>query len=236
MEAGTNPPHPLTRMSSAISAQDSAGTAHPIFMVQRSRRVYGFDPDYADGSGVWLDDEGNEVRDWDFMCPSCQRPLTKASFRDERCEDCGGVFDPGYFSVTHTAYQDFWENVQPFFTRQGAEEYLCINGHNLQGERPPRIYIESAFRNAEWQAVRGVLLALGRIGDILWPFTGKPLGVDDLPAAVQDVFNQRFLLGAACLRLVEQFEMHRGERTWDRDDDDAIEAGWAALRKAGVSR
>ena len=48
-------------------------------------------------------------------------------------------------------YQDHWVNVQPFFTRPGAEAYLWINGHNL---KDPRIYVESAFRNAEWQAIR----------------------------------------------------------------------------------
>jgi len=62
-----------------------------------------------------------------------------------------------------TAYQDTWENVQPFFTRKGAEEYLRINGHNLQGKEPPRIYVESAFRNAEWQMIRQKLMMLDTV-------------------------------------------------------------------------
>lgn len=66
-------------------------------------------------------------------------------------------------NYTKTAYQDTWENVQPFFTRAGAEEYLRINGHNLRGrsaKEAPRIYVDSAFRNAEWQAIREMLLGL----------------------------------------------------------------------------
>lgn len=63
-------------------------------------------------------------------------------------------------SYTKTGYQDTWENVQPFFTRAGAERYLRINGHNLRGHEPPRIFVDSAFRNAEWQAIRAMLLKM----------------------------------------------------------------------------
>jgi hypothetical protein len=63
-------------------------------------------------------------------------------------------------NYTKTAYQDSWENVQPFFTRKGAEEYLRINGHNLEGKEKPRIYVESAYRNAEWIAIRKMLARL----------------------------------------------------------------------------
>ena len=48
-----------------------------------------------------------------------------------------------------------WVDVQPFFTEQGAEDYLAINRHNL---RLPRIYVKSAYRNVEWQYVRDELI------------------------------------------------------------------------------
>lgn len=66
-------------------------------------------------------------------------------------------------NYTKTAYQDHWENVQPFFTRKGAEEYLRSNKHNLRGIEEPRIFVESAYRNVEWIAIRKMLqtLALG---------------------------------------------------------------------------
>lgn len=54
--------------------------------------------------------------------------------------------------------------MQPFFTRAGAEHYLEINGHNLRGPEPLRIFVESAYRNAEWQAIRALLLALAKEG------------------------------------------------------------------------
>ena len=45
----------------------------------------------------------------------------------------------------------------PFFTEQGAKDYIKINGHNL---REPRIYVESGHRNYEWREVRAHLMSL----------------------------------------------------------------------------
>jgi hypothetical protein len=52
-----------------------------------------------------------------------------------------------------------WQNVQPFFTKDAADHYIYLNGHNL---RAPRIYVESAFRNAEWQALRALCIAAAK--------------------------------------------------------------------------
>jgi hypothetical protein len=40
-----------------------------------------------------------------------------------------------------------------------AARYIYLNGHNL---RAPRIYVESAFRNAEWQALRALCIAAAK--------------------------------------------------------------------------
>jgi hypothetical protein len=141
-------------MSQAIASQDNAATADPIFYVQELNRVYGFDPDYSDNH-VYLDDEHNIVTDFSsFQCPECSKSLDVRDMDDEACTACFADLDLGDWPLTRTVYRDFWVNVQPFFTRQGAEEYLRVNGHNLCD---PRIYVDSAFRNAEWQAVRDML-------------------------------------------------------------------------------
>lgn len=144
---------------SDIATQDNCGTVHPIFMVQRRVRTYGFDPTYTSDGGVWLDDEYNEISAFgDWQCPGCDAPLTHEAFESEECEVCFESLNLSDFAVTHTAYRDEWVNVQPFFTRSGAEKYLLIDGHNLRGPLPPRIYVEGAHRNAEWQAIRAFLL------------------------------------------------------------------------------
>lgn len=150
----------LTRMASDLTSQDNAATHHPIFVVQRHRRVYGFDPAYSDDQAVWLEnDDYVEISDFgEYSCPHCEKKLTRGEFDDDECLGCQAGFVDD-LHVTHTAYQDSWESVQPFFTRAGAEEYLRVNGHNLQGKEPPRIYVDSAFRNSEWQALRALLLS-----------------------------------------------------------------------------
>lgn len=141
-------------------AADIDGTGEPIFWVQRHRRVYGLDPAYSDRI-VWLEnDDYCEISDFgEHRCPHCDKALSRGEFDDDECLCCQASFVDD-LHVTHTAYQDTWDNVQPFFTRTGAEEYLRINGHNLRGKEEARIYVEYAFRNAEWQAVRKLLMAM----------------------------------------------------------------------------
>ncbi len=150
----------LERIAHQLRVQDNAGTHSPIFMVQRHRRTYGFDPAYSN-KAVYVDEEHHEV-DFttydEYECPSCGERLGLADMDDECCTHCGKGLDLGDYCLTRTAYQDTWENVQPFFTREGAENYLRVNGHNIKGLEEPRIYVASASRNAEWEALRQALL------------------------------------------------------------------------------
>ncbi len=153
----------LAAMAIALREQDNAWTHEPIFMVQRHCRTYGFDPAYSDNPVFVTNDEFHEVTidpagDDPYTCPHCEEPLTKDAVDDECCQACDELFDVGDdLCLTKTAFQDTWENVQPFFTRAGAEEYLRINGHNLRGKEPPRIYVEGSTRNAEWRLIRKLL-------------------------------------------------------------------------------
>jgi hypothetical protein len=47
--------------------------------------------------------------------------------------------------------------VQPFFSEKAAKAYIEANKHNLTN---PFVYVDTAYRNREWQAVRQVLLQL----------------------------------------------------------------------------
>lgn len=44
------------------------------------------------------------------------------------------------------------------FTRKGCEDYIALNGHNLKS---PRIYVESGYRNREWEQLRELVMRLG---------------------------------------------------------------------------
>jgi hypothetical protein len=132
------------RMSREVQTQDNAATAHPIFVVQQRERIYGCDPDLVDdGEVVWLD----AVND-------CQE--IHGEERDKLEEEYKRTFKvPDDYH--RTGYFDRYEFVQPFFTKAGAEAYIEANRHRL---KDPRIYVDSAYRNPEWQAVLRHLRAL----------------------------------------------------------------------------
>lgn len=132
----------LKAMGERIRTEDNRATGWPIYVVQRKRRVYGFDPDFGDEeSTVWLHCDGPEATAEE------RKPL------DEAFE----LYNDVPSEWTRTSYQDTWEFVQPFFTEAGANEYIRLNKHNL-GEA--RVFVESAYRNPEWQAVREYLRSL----------------------------------------------------------------------------
>jgi len=122
-----------------MRGQDSRATAHPIYVVQQRRRVFGFGPACSDDAS-WINDEGYEVTD----------PATVEWLDNEWVNS--GDNPEGY---VRAAYQDFWEWVQPFFSQRAAEDYIDANRHNLTD---PRVYVASGYRNDEWICVRQALV------------------------------------------------------------------------------
>lgn len=136
----------LRKIAARMRGQDNRITAEPIFVVQQRRRIYGLDPDYTDDV-CWCrsDDEFYEVTD-------------PGELAEIEAEYAHTGLEPGnpWRKYIRTGYRDVWEWVQPFFSEIGAQAYIDANRHNLTD---PRIYVESAHRNDEWQAVRAALLA-----------------------------------------------------------------------------
>lgn len=128
----------IPTIASNLATQDNRITANPIFLVQQKRRIYGLE---ESDHYIWVDECGEEVHDSD--------EIAQLDFKDE-----GGDLDEGY---RKSYYRDEYVFVQPFFTEHGARSYIKINGHNL---REPRIYVESGYRNEEWQTVRAHLMGL----------------------------------------------------------------------------
>ncbi len=70
---------------------------------------------------------------------------------DEDAEDCDC---PG---VDERPDHEKWEFVMPFFTELAADRYIAGNKHRL-GEA--RVFVESGYRNPEWEAIRLFLASL----------------------------------------------------------------------------
>lgn len=84
---------------------------------------------------VEIDSSGNEV------------------IREMPTDHSGDEFDPDDWEKRYIKYIDRFEGA--FFIRQNAENFLANQRHNLSS---PYIYIESAYRNPEWQQIRKLLL------------------------------------------------------------------------------
>jgi hypothetical protein len=135
----------LERFVGLLKTQDNAITTDPIFMVQERHRQYGMDEAYCEKyCFVHGDDSDHEVNEE-------SDPVRFAAFS----ADDFGDDDPDFW--TRTGYLDTWQNIQPFLTREAAEEFRRREAHNL-GET--RVYVESGHRNPEWKWLRAMLPAL----------------------------------------------------------------------------
>ena len=121
-----------------LRTQDNRITRDPIFTVQQLRKDV-CPEDYGDGY-EWVDPDS------DYRTADSQEGEELDRLESEGADT--GDWIKGY-------YKERWEFVQPFFTETAAQAYIDCNGHNLCH---PRIYVISAFRNFEWQAVRNSLM------------------------------------------------------------------------------
>lgn len=85
---------------------------------------------------VEIDSSGNEV------------------IREMPTDHSGDEFDPDDWEKRYIKYIDRFEGA--FFIRQNAQDFLESQRHNLG--RDAYIYVESAWRNSEWQAIRKMLV------------------------------------------------------------------------------
>lgn len=75
---------------------------------------------------------------------------------EDPCSD--GDFDPDDWTLVYVKLVDKFE--QAFFIRQNAENFIESQSHQLNN---PYIYVESAYRNPEWQQIRELLIDKARI-------------------------------------------------------------------------
>jgi hypothetical protein len=135
-----------------VATQDNAITELPIFVVQQRHRTYGIEPRYTDDS-VWMSD-GDDPHEADAETAAKLDELRKTSDYDDE------IFlgdDGEETKWIRVGFRDHWEFVTACFTRVGCEDYLRVNGHNLTD---PRIYVESGYRNQEWETMRKHLLGM----------------------------------------------------------------------------
>jgi hypothetical protein len=133
---------PVAAIGERIRTEDNRATSHPIFLVESRDRIYGIGIDYAT-QFAWIDEDGREAD-----------PELSAAHEDNHRAGRDGK---GMKEYARVGYVDRWKFATACLTEDGAKAYIAANGHNLKS---PRIYVASAYRNMEWQAVRAFLLSL----------------------------------------------------------------------------
>ena len=126
-------PEHIKELAHRLRTQDNLGTANPMFCLQVLERVYGVDPDYAEGT-EWYDPNDTEAG----VQPA------PSDTEDTDLEEIG--------------YKGHWSTVLVAFTREGLEEHMRQNGHNYRHYKDTRIYVDSFFRCPEMQELRKFLM------------------------------------------------------------------------------
>ena len=138
-------PSELMQIGELIRAQDNRATDQPLFIVQQ-KRSYVANADHNDCYYEW-----RETRSGEYVDASPERAKRLENIYSKTCREPVGW--------KRFAVFDVWEFVTACFTKQGCEDYITSNGHNLE---KPRIYANDSYRNHEYQAVRNWLYNVAR--------------------------------------------------------------------------
>lgn len=144
-------PQALRDIAANLAAQDNRITRDPIFLVQKKERQIGLDTDYC-GDIIWINSaqDGEEVTDR-AQIERLEELDTKSYLSKKEDEE--------FSDYLKTGYMDRWETIQPFFTEAAAQYFIDSNKHR-HDDGCLRIYVDSAYQNNEWQAIRNFLLSL----------------------------------------------------------------------------
>ncbi len=146
-----NIPSYILALSQQLHTQDNRCTSPPIFQVRDVKQVECFG-DHADDTH-WWDPEGSVVLDKDLI-DQLEEEGKWTSYNSVVLELEDSQFS-GTYTRTHT--KTLRQVVATFFTQQAADAWVAQNEHR---HNALEIYVDSGFRNPEWQAIRDFLMSL----------------------------------------------------------------------------
>jgi hypothetical protein len=138
-------------------------TACALFTVQTKRIDYGFEPDYAEGLVVCLEDQSwfTPVEYWEDLDEDEQAEINRATQESNECdfleldEDDQWEFLAELDDHTVTGWNKRWEIVNSHFTKDAAEAFIRRKQHDY-GEM--RVYVESQYYAWEFEAIKAAIL------------------------------------------------------------------------------
>jgi hypothetical protein len=120
-------------------------TRDPIYTVQKERRVYWIEDGEEEGA-VWIED-GEECDS--ALSARLERRHRRGWELPERYQRCG-------FKIT-------WEFVDVFLSIDAAK--AAVESLNRRHGSAHRLYVESGYRNQEWQMLQRLLISIAEQQD-----------------------------------------------------------------------
>nr|WP_314569225.1 hypothetical protein [uncultured Pseudomonas sp.] len=156
-------------------------TAAALFTVQAKRFDYGFEPDYAEGLVVCLEDRRwfSPKEYWDDLDEEERQEINLATQADHECDFLGLDQDDQWEFLgelddhTVTGWNKRWEIVNSHFTKEAAEAFIRRKQHDYP---ELRVYVESQYYAWEYEAIKAAIL------DGTLTYTPKP-AADNAAAA-----------------------------------------------------
>jgi len=147
----------LKAIAEKMNGQDHLCTTDPIYCVYQVKRVWGFDSEFCD-DWAWIDSGGDHssvedgsdkmkeiIAEWKEHNPNSD--LDDEEIMEDRLQ-----YFKGYYKDETVAVGG-----QVYFSRIGAQNHIDANHYHYN---KPFVYVESAWRNPEFQAVREFLEAM----------------------------------------------------------------------------
>jgi hypothetical protein len=129
----------LKSLITRIDTQDNRATAKPFLHLLRVKRRI-FVPTSNDG-GWWIDTQDSEIE-----AIQANNRIQAASILSERYEI---TVNPDFLEECDLV--EWWETRNVFLTKEGLNQHLKLNAHNLEDEYQD--YMIHAFRNPEISAL-----------------------------------------------------------------------------------
>lgn len=148
-------PDALLEISRKLHSQDGRITSHPIFQVRKHTQIHGVLADRAE-DWVWLDEKARLVTDADLIA-ALDRGVKEDGFDfgySVMAAENDVMYRRSYFRTKEVVVSDG----ASFFTQDAADAYIKAN--QKRHDEKLYVFVESGFRNPEWQQVRDFLLSL----------------------------------------------------------------------------
>jgi len=138
----------LTSLIETMNTQDNHATAAPYFYVIRKEKWRVAHEDYTSGETrqVWVDREDGEAQAFYSKEEYLEwfKEFYENDFKNEYELEINA--ENSFRKLEEFKQEQYFEEDNVFFTEQGYQDHLRINGHNIRNSHS---YIKHAFRNKE---------------------------------------------------------------------------------------